>query len=188
MKLSILLLAALFLLAACQKEAAVAPPKTKSITSVAVAKIIQDTIPDNAAFKIQLVADNINTDETMFLFKHNQGLNFDATDDGLYFQGNGLVNLSSISLDGRDLGIYWLPYTQGMSIGLDVKTRTDGAYSLKLSYQTKIPATIQIWLKDAFLKDSIDVRTTPYNFNVLKSNTNTYGNQRFKLVIKDKVQ
>jgi hypothetical protein len=187
MKLSILLLAVLFLLAACQKEATIAP-KINSITSVAVPKIIQDTIPDNAAFKIQLVADNINTDETMFLFKHNQGLNFDAMDDGLYFQGNGQVNLSSISLDGRDLGIYWLPYIPGMSIGLDVKTKSDGAYSLKLSYQTKIPANIQIWLKDTFLKDSIDVRTGPYNFNVLKSNTNTYGNQRFKLIIKEKIQ
>ncbi|MDB5135416.1 MAG: hypothetical protein JWP37_2019 [Mucilaginibacter sp.] len=188
MKTSILLLLTLFSLLACQKESKIQPkvtPITTTTTTTVVATTKADTIPDKAAFKIQLFKDTINNDETMFVFNKAAKPGYDANEDAIYFPGNGLESLASIAIDGTDLAISDLPYAPGMSIGLDVKTKADGKFSLIMSYQNKIPANIQIWLKDAYLKDSVNVRTTNYNFNVIKADTNSFGSKRFKLIFKD---
>ena len=183
MKTSIILFAALFLLASCQKEL-VDLPQAPKVASSAVAKINTDTIADHAAFKIKLVKDSINTDETMIIFNKTSHLDYSGAEDALYMQGYGQESLASISHDGRDLVFNNVPYTPGMSIGLDVKVQSDGPYMLQLSYQTKLPANTRIWLKDNYLKDSVNVRTVNYHFNISKTDTNSFGKNRFKLVIR----
>ena len=184
MKPLILLSLVLFALAACKKEEKIAPETTpqKSTTAIVVKP---DTIPDSAALKICLVKDTINTDETMFVFNHTYSLGYVFDQDAPYFQGFGQVSLASISSGGKYLAINGLPYTSGMSIGLDVQAKTSGAYSLQISYERKIPSTVQILLKDTYLKDSIDVRTHNYNFHVSKTDTNSFGSKRFKLILKN---
>jgi hypothetical protein len=98
--------------------------------------------------------------------------------------GFGDLSLASMSNDGKKLSINGLPYTQGMSIGLDVEAKDDGAYSLQVSYENKMPANIQIWVKDTYLKDSVNVCKANYNFTVSKADTNSFGSKRFKLIIK----
>ena len=182
MKPLILLSFVLFALVACKKEETIAPKTTpqKSTASI-VAKT--DTIPDSAALKITLGKDSINTDETMFVFNHTYSLAYVFDQDAPYFQGFGQVSLASISSNGRDLAINGLPYTSGMSVGLDVQAKTSGAYFLKISYEKKIPTTVQVWLKDTYLKDSVNVSLKNYSFNVSKADTNSYGNKRFRLVL-----
>ncbi|MGZ3999359.1 MAG: hypothetical protein ACXVIY_01965, partial [Mucilaginibacter sp.] len=153
-------------------------------TNPRIAPVVPDTIPDMAAFKLKLVKDQVNNDETMFLFSKTSSLNYDPNEDARYFAGNGDEHLSSISADGWELVINTLPYKPGMSVGLDVQAKTDGKYSLSISYQKAIPQQVHIWLKDMYLKDSVDVRTTSYNFDVAKSDTNSFGSNRFKLIIK----
>jgi hypothetical protein len=183
MKTLILLSLVLFTLAACKKEEKISPNTTPpKSTAVIVAKA--DTIPDSATLKITLVKDTVNADETMFVFKHTSSLAYVFDEDAPYFQGFGEINLSSISSNGRDLAINGLPYTSGMSIGLDVQAKTNGAYFLEISYERKIPSTIQIWLKDTRLKDSVDLRSHNYNFSVSKADTTSFGRNRFKLVLK----
>jgi hypothetical protein len=183
MKTLILLSLVLFILAACKKEEKISPNTTApKSTSVIVAKA--DTIPDTATLKITLVKDTVNTDETMFVFKHTSSLAYVFDEDAPYFQGFGDVNLSSISSNGRDLAINGLPYIPGVPIRLNVQTKTSGAYSLEISLQKKIPSTIHIWLKDTRLKDSVDLRTHNYNFNVSKADTTSFGRNRFKLILK----
>lgn len=47
-----------------------------------------------------------------------------------------------------------------------------------------IPALFTIWLKDAYKKDSLDIRANPaYTFDILHSDTNSYGSHRFTLVM-----
>jgi len=150
-----------------------------------VAQLKRDTLPDGAAFKIKLVKDNDNYDETMFIFHKTSTLAFDFNADAAYFPGYGAESLSSISSDGQDLAIYNLPYRHNLSIGLNVNVRSDGAYSFAISYQRKIPANIHVWVRDTYSKDSVDVCAKNYRFNVIKADTNSFGRKRFKLVIKN---
>jgi len=181
MKTSITLLLALFFLASCKKEENLLLKLMPAKPTAIAAK--PDTIPDSAELKIRLVKDSINTDETMFVFDHKSSLKYVFDQDSPYFQGFGQISLASISSDGRDLVMNGLPYTPGMSISLDVNVKTDGSYFLGISYEKKIPADLQIWVKDAYLKDSVDVRLRNYSFSVSKADTNSYGNKRFKIVL-----
>ncbi len=183
-----------FSLTSCKKDAEIAPmtetttstlSTSKASISVAPLKTGKDTIPDNAFFKIQLGKDSINTDETLIQFNHRAGLNLSTSYDAPYFNGFGQVSLASISGNGVDLAIYSLPYTPGMSIALDVHAKTDGAYFLKMSNETNIPSGVHILLKDTYLKDSVDVRSVNYNFKITKADTNSFGHNRFKLVVKN---
>ncbi len=190
MKASILLLLTLVFLAACQKDIKILP-KVTQVTSVATNstktnQVKHDTIPDMAAFKIKLVKDSVNSDETMFLFNHTASLNYDVNVDASYFPGYGAESLASISKDGVDMMSYSLPYKSGMEVDLDVNAKANGSLSLQLSYQRDIPANIQILVKDTYLKDSVDVRTANYNFKVSTADANSFGNKRFKLIIKSK--
>jgi len=184
MKTPILLLLTLLALAACKKEAVVIP-EAAPLKFANVADIKKDTIPEGAAFKIQLVKDESDYDETMFIFHKTSTLAFDFNADAAYFPGYGAESLSSISSDGQDLAIYNLPYRHNMAIGLDVNMRSDGAYSFAISYERKIPANIQIWVRDNYSKDSVDVSAKNYRFNVIKADSSSFGNKRFKLVIKN---
>jgi hypothetical protein len=186
MKKPILLLSILFALAACKKEAVVIPsPAPLKYANVANIKV--DTLPNMAAFKLKMVManDTNNYDETMFLFQKTASSAYDPNEDAAYFAGFGRESLASISSDGRDLAINRLPYTRGMAISLDVNASSDGTFSFQISYKNKIPASFQIWIKDAYMKDSTNVNTGNYSFNVIKADTNSFGNKRFKLVLKN---
>ena len=189
MKTSILFIFTIILLASCKKDIEIIPKAPKlNVSGSTVAVVNADTIPDHAAFKIKLVKDDINSDETMIIFNKASKTTYSASEDALYLQGFGQEGLSSISSDGRDLVFNNLPYTPGMSIRLNVRAQADGPFSFQLSYQTKVPANTQIWLKDNYKKDSVDVRTVNYKFNVTKADTNSFGQNRFKLIIKNKPQ
>jgi hypothetical protein len=184
MKTSVLLLLSLFALAACKKEAMVAPaPAPLKFADVAALK--NDTIPDKAAFKIKLVKDENNYDETMFIFNKAASLDFDGNQDAVYFPGFGQESLSSISPDGKNLAIYKLPYRPNMSIDLNVNVANSGAFVLTLSYANKIPSNIHVWVRDNYLDNSFDVSAKDYSFKVIKSDANSYGSERFQLVMKD---
>jgi len=172
----------LLALAACKKEEKISP-KAPQLIATALLVTKPDTIPDSAMLKIKLGADSINTDETLFIFNHKSSPRYVFNEDAPYFQGFGQVSLASISSDGKDLAINGLPYTFGTSIGLDVHTKNNGIYFLEISYQKKIPSNTQIWIKDSYLKDSVDLCTRNCTFNVSKADTNSFGSKRFKLVL-----
>jgi len=197
MKASILLLATIFLFAACKKETAV-PPKTPPVTqspstpgsnqgqvsTTTTTAAAPDTLADRAMLKIELVKDSVNYDETMFIFKHTATSAFDQNEDSPYFSGFGQESLSSIAADGQDLVINTLPYTPGAPIRLNVNAKSDGALSLQISFENKIPANVDVMIKDNYLKSSTNISGAPYQFNIVKSDTSTYGANRFALILK----
>jgi hypothetical protein len=77
-----------------------------------------------------------------------------------------------------------VPFTPGCVIPLKVTAKNDGVYLLKTSFTKNIPANLGVWLKDAYRKDSLNIRTWNYRFDVIKSDTNTYGAGRFSVVIR----
>jgi hypothetical protein len=187
MKKLALLSAVLLSLAACKKTEDVLPKVAmKGTKNIVKPKI--DTVPDNAMIKIKLCKDSVNTDETTLFFDHLATTNFCNCDDAPYFNGFGQVSLASTSADGKDMAIYSLPYTPEMSIGLDIRAKNDGDYLLKISSESKMPSQIQVWLKDNYLKDSVDVCKGNYHFNVVKADTSSFGKRRFRIILKENGQ
>jgi hypothetical protein len=181
MKAIVLFPLILFSLASCKKEKKTVPVLAPAVSS----SVKTDTIPDKAVFKLKLAKDSTNTDETMFVFSHRYRLGSFNGEDAVYFAGNGQVSLASVSKDGEDLSINGLPYTPCMSIGLDIHAKTSGSYLLKISYEKEIPADIEIWIKDTYLRDSVNARTGNYSFNIDKADTNSFGGKRFRLILKN---
>ncbi|MEO6849715.1 MAG: hypothetical protein ABI203_04050, partial [Mucilaginibacter sp.] len=87
MKTPTLILLTVVLFASCKKDAQVIPKILKITSSTTVAVISADTITDHAAFKIKLVKDSINSDETMIIFNKSSKTSYTGAEDALYLQG-----------------------------------------------------------------------------------------------------
>ena len=73
----------------------------------------------------------------------------------------------------------------GVNIALKVNTSSNGIYSLTLNELSALPATYKVWLMDNFKKDSLDMGVNHvYAFNVYKSDTTSYGSNRFHLKVR----
>lgn len=184
MKTIILLLGALIAFNSCRKEDEQYPAKLTSTDKGGHT----DTIPDKATFKLKLSKDTINYDETLFDFNHTASADFDFNVDAAYFPGFGQVSLASITSDGKDLAIYELPYEPGMSVGLNIHAKADGIYHMGISYERSIPPFLEIWIKDAYEKDSLNLCKGDYSFRVATTDTNTFGSKRFTLLLRTNVQ
>jgi hypothetical protein len=137
--------------------------------------------------RLELAGDNIRLrDETLILFKNGAKSDYIPEEDVKYFQGAGQVRLFSYSSNGFALVFNRQPFPDKTSnIKLNVFTRSDGRYQLKMSEIAGVPKLYGIWLVDNLLKDSIDLRNNPsYSFNVSKADTNSFGGRRFKVIIK----
>lgn len=177
----LLMIAAFFL--SCKKErvSSISPIKQQVPAVLTAAKY--DTIPDASCFKIRLQQDSSTLDETSVMFKHLASIAYNDQEDARYFQGMGKANLSSLTSDGVPCAIQTTPYSAGMTIRLDATFRSSGTYLLKLSF-LKMPPANQIWLHDNMKKDSLDLRTGNYQFEINTADTASYGGTRFKVILR----
>ncbi|HJP62504.1 MAG TPA: T9SS type A sorting domain-containing protein, partial [Mucilaginibacter sp.] len=141
---------------------------------------------NNQYLRLQLAKDSINTDDIYVGFNNSYKSEYIFNEDAEYKTGSGVVSLASFSADNLPLAINKLPLPKrSETIGLRVKAVADGIYSLTMTEQQGIPKLFQIWLIDHYKKDSLDIKHNPtYKFNVLRSDTNSYGSKRFCLVIR----
>jgi hypothetical protein len=78
-----------------------------------------------------------------------------------------------------------LPSLKGAVIPLTVAALTDGNFQIKLESVKSVPVLYDFWLKDAYAKDSLDIRNNPsYAFTISHSDTTTFGANRFSLIIR----
>ena len=135
---------------------------------------------------LQLAQDATNTDETVIAFKPGASTAYVKNEDALYFQGAGMVSLSSLSSDNLALSINTLPLPKpSLTIGLAVTAQTNGIYKLNKTGLKALPKIFEIWLMDNYTKDSLDFRNNPtYAFNIYTSDATSYGSQRFSLVVR----
>jgi hypothetical protein len=141
----------------------------------------------NQYLHLTLAMDSTNIDGTIIRFNSSAKSTYDSAADAIYSAGNGLVSLSSMSADSIPLAIYTLalPKQTAETIGLNVNAVNNGTYRLSLTARKSIPELFDIWLMDAYTKDSTDLRRTPdYSFSILKSDPASYGSKRFSLVIR----
>ncbi|MGZ3750139.1 MAG: T9SS type A sorting domain-containing protein, partial [Mucilaginibacter sp.] len=141
----------------------------------------------NQSLRLQLAQDSVNTDDLLIRFSNNASATYDPEVDAPYKQGYGAVSLASLSSDQIPLAINLQPSPKKReTIALSANAINDGTYKLSLTSIKGIPQLFDIWLVDGYTRDSVNMRKTPdYSFSILKSDTNTYGSKRFKLVLSE---
>jgi hypothetical protein len=96
------------------------------------------------------------------------------------------VLMSSYTTDGRRVALNKLSdYSEGKIIRLHVNATASALYKLKIEEISGIDTLYDIWLRDKYLKDSLDIRRYGvYNFRINKSDTASFGANRFELAIR----
>lgn len=156
-------------------------------TTILNGKFAADTTAVVPYLRLQLYKDAINNDDTYIGFGPGFSTKYVVNEDARYMKGLGEESLCSFSSDNVPLAINKLPFPgqQSLTIGLKVNVTADGTYSLNMTEEVDIPQVYEVWLMDALKGDSLDMKVTKtYAFNVIKSDTNTYGSKRFSLVIR----
>ncbi|MFD0765581.1 T9SS type A sorting domain-containing protein [Mucilaginibacter lutimaris] len=142
----------------------------------------------DAIFRVKLAKDDVNTDAVTFVLNNKNDAKFSSEEDALDIGGNGAqVSLSAISADNILLSINRVPLPKltPQILPITVDGNTTGLYSLKMDMLQNLPPLYQVFLKDAFKGDSLDMRAnTTYNFNIDRNNAKSFGDKRFTLVIR----
>jgi len=147
---------------------------------------VKNAAPDQH-IRLQLYKDSINKDDTYIGFSSLANPKYLFNEDALYHTGTGQVSFASISGDHQQLAINKLPLptTNTDTVFLNVKALASGPYSLNLTDVTSVADIYEIWLMDAYTRDSVNMRQTPaYPFNLNLSDTTTFGSHRFSLIIR----
>jgi sugar lactone lactonase YvrE len=136
--------------------------------------------------RLQMAMDSTNRDETIISFKDNAKSVYVFNEDAPYRPGTSKVNIASLSSDNKTIAVNTLPLdTKGVSIRINVGATANGTYSLNMNSIEGIPELYDVWLMDAYRKDSVDMRhNKTYSFDVVKTDTASYGAYRFKLILR----
>lgn len=145
----------------------------------------KDTIPDKSAFNVAIVKDSTIYHESSLIFGHTFHDAYILGEDASYF-GGGPVQFSFLSSDGMPLTGDKVPYKAGMVVKAMVTAGASGPYFIRAQRLVGIPESIQIWVRDNLMKDSLELHTGNYHFNIDKTDTNTFGKRRFEIVVRPK--
>jgi len=153
-------------------------PTTLLLNSAANARVIR-------TLHLKLAKDNVQQEETLLSFSNAYNNNYVVGEDAPYLKGYGNVSFASRSADKHLLAINHLPFPKSsQNVAMNVMVTQTGNYQLSFSQQDNIPGSYDIWLKDAYLKDSIDIRhNNAYKF-VVSADTNSTGAGRFSIVMR----
>jgi len=143
---------------------------------------------NNQYLRLQLMGkDSTIGEQTLIRFKDNASNTYDDDLDAYYKPGPGAASLFTRSQDNAGLCINTIPLpgTKSKIIKLNVNATDGGLYTLSLRDLVAVPQLYDVWLMDAYKKDSLDMRQNKtYSFNIDKSDTASFGNNRFTLVIR----
>jgi hypothetical protein len=143
---------------------------------------------NNQYLRLQLMGkDSTIGEQTLIRFKDNAAMTYDDDLDAYYKPGPGAASLFTWSQDNAGLCINTIPLpgTKSKIIKLNVNATDGGLYTLSLRDLVAVPKLYDVWLMDAYKKDSLDMRQNKtYSFNIDKSDTASFGNDRFTLVIR----
>ena len=137
--------------------------------------------------RLQLYLDQYNYDEIVIGFNSGAKTTYDFNEDSKYLPGiNAAEGLASYSSDGVPLSINLVPLPKQNPevIKLDVEAQNSESFTFKRTQLDQIPQIYKIWLKDNYKKDSVNLRIdSDYTFNVNKSDSATFGSNRFSVII-----
>jgi hypothetical protein len=136
--------------------------------------------------RLQMSLDSVNTDDIYIGFNSANNAKFVTDEDAPYKPGTGKLSFASISSDNVTLAINKLPWPgqKPTVVPLKATARAKGTYTFNMTEIEAIPQLYEIWLMDAYKKDSLDMRqNASYAFDIT-ADTNSYGSKRFQLVIR----
>ncbi len=134
------------------------------------------------------ITSKVNTDGIFFIFEKSASTKYVPIEDAPYKAGSGTVGLTSKSSDNFSLAVNRMPFptVETQKIPLTVTGNKTGIYQLTMTLSKSIPLLYTMWLKDAYKQDSLDIRANPtYSFNIDKSDTSSFGANRFSLVMSE---
>jgi len=132
---------------------------------------------------LKLEKDSLHYDYCGIYFRNDWSDAFE-NGDALYMSGNS-INMASLSSDGRTAAVNHLStYTNDNRIRLYTNAQLGGDYTLKIEGIRNIDTTYDIYLVDHYKQDSVNIRKTgAYAFSILKTDTASFGANRFVLAI-----
>ncbi|HWD86528.1 MAG TPA: putative Ig domain-containing protein [Mucilaginibacter sp.] len=134
--------------------------------------------------RLEMALDTVNKDDVMIMFDENAKSGYDFNEDALYRTGSGKVSLGSISNDNELLAINTLPLTDGVTIPLKIAATGYGNYTMNLKDMQGVSKQFDIWLKDRFTGDSVNMRNfATYNFSIT-ADTSSHGSKRFSITMR----
>jgi len=140
--------------------------------------------------RLKLLADSINYDEIVIGFKSSATAKFNGYEDAKDLGGmSAMEGLSSFSADDEPvaLAINFLPLPKQAQtvIRLGVTATVSRQFTLQRVALDTLPKIYEVWLMDKYMKDSLDLRSNnSYIFNIDLSDTASYGNNRFSIIIR----
>ncbi|HVW15423.1 MAG TPA: T9SS type A sorting domain-containing protein [Mucilaginibacter sp.] len=159
-------------------------PTTNLLMTTKGRALAANTAGTPQTLRLQMALDTVNTDDMLIVFDNNAKPGYAFAEDALHKTGSGKVNLSSISNDGQALSINKLPLRDGLVIPLKVGSNAYSTYTLNLAQAQGLPQVYDVWLKDAFTGDSVNMRnTTSYTFSIT-TDTGSYGAKRFSIAMR----
>ncbi|MDN3580272.1 T9SS type A sorting domain-containing protein [Mucilaginibacter flavus] len=150
---------------------------------------LQNTQSTNNAltgFYMKMEHDTINYNYCGIYFGDQWSAKFQQGDARDINTGAAYVSMSSLSSNGVISAVKHFPgYKNGSRIKLYADGKKDGMYTLSIEDIRNIDTNnYKINLLDHFKNDSLDIgRYKKYAFNILKSDTNSFGGKRFELAI-----
>ncbi|MDB5142784.1 MAG: hypothetical protein JWQ66_1497 [Mucilaginibacter sp.] len=145
------------------------------------------TLPD-PLLRLKMLMDSINTDEIVIRLDNMASTKFVDSEDAEDIGGMGaLVSLSAFSSDNVALAIDKIPYPgmQQQVVPLRTGAVNSGSYKLERTQLLFLPPLYEVWLKDAFTGDSLNLRSDSIcRFNIDKNNPATFGSKRFSIVFR----
>jgi hypothetical protein len=143
----------------------------------------------NSYMRLQIVSDAINNDDMVIGFNQGSSTQFNPAEDSGVLPSTGAQQyISATSSDGIKASAKWLPFPNDATtqvIKLNVNAAATGQYTLQRTDLKAIPALYEIWLKDNYMKDSLDIKNNPtYVFDINLADTSSYGSNRFALVVR----
>jgi len=138
--------------------------------------------------RLKLVTDADNYDDMVVGFNASSTSKFNPNEDSGFIPGVGSAeSIAAITSDGINSSVKWVPFpgsTSNRVVNLYVSVRASGTYTIKRTDFASIPAIYEVWLVDKYKKDSLDIRNnTSYAFDVDLTDTASYGNNRFAVVV-----
>jgi sugar lactone lactonase YvrE len=143
----------------------------------------------NSYIRIKLVTDSVNYNDMVIGFNQSSATEFNAAEDSKFVAGMGnRESISAISSDGVNAAVKWVPLPKNrvsQVIRLHTGIAATGQYTLQRTEMQQIPALYQVWLIDRYKKDSLDFKNNAtYIFDANLSDTASYGDNRFRIVVR----
>ncbi|MDB5090251.1 MAG: hypothetical protein JWR09_4245 [Mucilaginibacter sp.] len=140
--------------------------------------------------RLKLSLDSFNYDDIAIGFNSNSSAKYNNMEDSKYLAGmsapEGLASFSTDSVPvPLSINFLSLPKKTQQVIRLKVDATNSGPFTLKRMQLDSLPKIYELWLMDRYKKDSLDLRNnTNYAFEVNKSDTGSFGNNRFQIVVR----